>query len=152
MRRKLDRKKRRLCVLYAAEARNGHSELRAINIRDLGMLNCRDAELSKYMFQVTWIRQGHADGRKDRQLLTVGRGTHSIDTRFVVVNSPDWSLMIKNVKHEDAGLYECQVTQALRTIMSTSESMLQGSDVRPAEAPRCITGGRARILYAYISD
>lgn len=55
------------------------------------------------MFQVTWIR------RKDRQLLTVGRDTHSIDTRFVVLNSPDWSLLIKNVKQEDAGLYECQV-------------------------------------------
>lgn len=53
---------------------------------------------------VTWIR------RKDRQLLTLGRGTHSIDTRFVVVsNSPDWTLLIKNVKHDDAGLYECQI-------------------------------------------
>ncbi|XP_076682595.1 limbic system-associated membrane protein [Andrena cerasifolii] len=53
---------------------------------------------------VTWIR------RKDRQLLTVGRSTHSIDTRFMVVsNSPDWTLLIKNVKHDDAGLYECQI-------------------------------------------
>ncbi|XP_012221339.1 neuronal growth regulator 1-like [Linepithema humile] len=51
----------------------------------------------------TWIR------RKDRQLLTVGRSTHSPDTRFVVMNSPDWSLLIKNVKHEDEGLYECQI-------------------------------------------
>ncbi|XP_028050982.2 neural cell adhesion molecule 2 isoform X2 [Monomorium pharaonis] len=53
---------------------------------------------------VTWIR------RKDRQLLTVGRSTHSIDTRFVVESlSPGWNLLIKNVKHEDAGLYECQI-------------------------------------------
>ncbi|XP_076657107.1 limbic system-associated membrane protein [Halictus rubicundus] len=53
---------------------------------------------------VTWSR------RRDRQLLTVGRGTHSIDTRFMVVlNDPDWNLMIKNVKKEDAGLYECQI-------------------------------------------
>ncbi|XP_011049509.1 PREDICTED: uncharacterized protein LOC105143143 isoform X2 [Acromyrmex echinatior] len=52
---------------------------------------------------VTWIR------RKDRQLLTVGRSTHSIDTRFVVSNGPGWNLLIKNVNHEDAGLYECQI-------------------------------------------
>lgn len=52
---------------------------------------------------MTWIR------RKDRQLLTVGRDTHSIDKRFVVLNNPNWSLLIKNVKQEDAGLYECQV-------------------------------------------
>lgn len=52
---------------------------------------------------VTWVR------RKDRQLLTVGRSTHSIDMRFVVANGPGWNLLIKNVNHEDAGLYECQI-------------------------------------------
>ncbi|XP_011639597.1 uncharacterized protein LOC105428798 [Pogonomyrmex barbatus] len=56
---------------------------------------------------VTWTRQRE----KDRQLLTVGRGTHSIDTRFVIASGPGWNLMIKNVNHEDAGLYECQVTR-----------------------------------------
>ncbi|XP_024886843.1 fasciclin-2-like [Temnothorax curvispinosus] len=58
---------------------------------------------------VTWIR------RKDRQLLTLGRDTHSIDTRFVVANNrngPSWNLLIKNVKQEDAGLYECQIQTA----------------------------------------
>ncbi|KAG7199370.1 hypothetical protein KM043_018209 [Ampulex compressa] len=54
---------------------------------------------------VTWIRR-----KSSHVLLTVGRRTHSVDTRFSVVqNSPDWSLLIKNVKHEDAGLYECQI-------------------------------------------
>ncbi|KAJ8667041.1 hypothetical protein QAD02_008703 [Eretmocerus hayati] len=53
---------------------------------------------------VTWIR------RKDRQLLTVGQNTHSVDKRFMIkhVNS-DWSLLINKVTHEDAGLYECQI-------------------------------------------
>ncbi|XP_015593683.1 neural cell adhesion molecule 2 [Cephus cinctus] len=53
---------------------------------------------------VTWIR------RKDRQLLTVGSTTHSPDARFVVrPSSSDWSLLIKKVKKQDAGLYECQI-------------------------------------------
>ncbi|KAK0084141.1 hypothetical protein PV325_007534 [Microctonus aethiopoides] len=53
---------------------------------------------------VTWVR------RRDRQLLTVGSDTHSMDQRFVVrPSATDWTLNIKNVKHEDAGLYECQV-------------------------------------------
>ncbi|KAK2585649.1 hypothetical protein KPH14_010269 [Odynerus spinipes] len=53
---------------------------------------------------VTWIR------RRDKQLLTFGRITHSIDTRFVVLpDKPNWNLWIKNVRREDAGIYECHI-------------------------------------------
>ncbi|XP_076172673.1 limbic system-associated membrane protein [Ptiloglossa arizonensis] len=76
---------------------------------------------------VTWIR------RKDRQLLTVGRDTHSIDTRFMVVsNSPEWTLLIKNIKHEDAGLYECQIQtepvqqRFIRLSITEAYSMIPG--------------------------
>ncbi|XP_015593613.1 neural cell adhesion molecule 2 [Cephus cinctus] len=53
---------------------------------------------------ITWIR------RRDRQLLTVGAATHSVDTRFMIrPSSSDWTLLIRTVTLEDAGLYECQV-------------------------------------------
>ncbi|XP_076238512.1 neural cell adhesion molecule 2 [Calliopsis andreniformis] len=54
---------------------------------------------------ITWVR------RRDRQLLTVGTSTHSIDNRFVVMHSStDWSLQIRAVTLQDAGIYECQIT------------------------------------------
>ncbi|XP_018396188.1 PREDICTED: limbic system-associated membrane protein-like [Cyphomyrmex costatus] len=54
---------------------------------------------------ITWVR------RRDRQLLTVGTSTHSIDKRFVVRHSStDWQLTIRTVTVDDAGIYECQVT------------------------------------------
>lgn len=57
------------------------------------------------LLQITWVR------RRDRQLLTVGASTHSIDKRFVVRHSStDWQLTIRTVTVDDAGIYECQVT------------------------------------------
>ncbi|CAL7939876.1 unnamed protein product [Xylocopa violacea] len=76
---------------------------------------------------VTWIR------RKDRQLLTVGRSTHVLDTRFLIAsNSPNWTLLIKNVNHDDAGLYECQIQtepvqqQFIRLSITEAYSMIPG--------------------------
>ncbi|XP_068975875.1 opioid-binding protein/cell adhesion molecule-like [Bombus flavifrons] len=76
---------------------------------------------------VTWIR------RKDRQLLTLGTDTHVIDTRFMVIsNSPDWTLLIKNVQREDAGLYECQIQtepvqqRFIRLSITEAYSMIPG--------------------------
>ncbi|XP_066598837.1 limbic system-associated membrane protein-like [Prorops nasuta] len=56
---------------------------------------------------VTWVKKrDQAEGR----LLTVGRSTHSIDSRFVVVTTnSEWNLQIRSVRHEDAGVYECQI-------------------------------------------
>lgn len=53
---------------------------------------------------VTWVR------RRDRQLLTVGATTHSVDLRFMIrPSNTDWTLLIHKVTLDDAGLYECQV-------------------------------------------
>lgn len=48
--------------------------------------------------------------RKNRRLLTVGKSTHSVDKRFVVIHSSiDWLLQIRAVTVQDEGIYECQV-------------------------------------------
>ncbi|PBC34095.1 Peroxidasin [Apis cerana cerana] len=55
--------------------------------------------------QITWMK------RKNRRLLTVGKSTHSVDKRFVVIHSSiDWLLQIRAVTVQDEGIYECQIT------------------------------------------
>ncbi|XP_031837730.1 zwei Ig domain protein zig-8 [Nomia melanderi] len=54
---------------------------------------------------ITWVNQ------KDKQLLTVGTSTHSIDDRFHAIHSSsEWALQIRAVTVQDAGIYECQIT------------------------------------------
>ncbi|KAG9431151.1 zwei Ig domain protein zig-8 isoform X1 [Apis mellifera carnica] len=54
---------------------------------------------------ITWMK------RKNRRLLTVGKSTHSVDKRFVVIHSStDWLLQIRVVTVQDEGIYECQIT------------------------------------------
>lgn len=70
------------------------------------ILSCRIENLEDRM--VFWIRNS------DLQILTAGLFTFTTDTRFKVnyensIDDTDWSLMITNVKLEDAGQYECQI-------------------------------------------
>ncbi|KAG7197224.1 hypothetical protein KM043_018351 [Ampulex compressa] len=54
---------------------------------------------------IIWVRS------RDKQLLTIGTSTHSIDGRFSVRHSSiEWTLHIRTVTLQDAGIYECQVT------------------------------------------
>ncbi|CAH1980954.1 unnamed protein product, partial [Acanthoscelides obtectus] len=58
---------------------------------------------------VSWIR------KKDipPTILTVGLGTHIADERFLVEHArhlQNWGLLIKHVRPDDAGVYECQVS------------------------------------------
>lgn len=71
------------------------------------ILSCRIENLNDKM--VVWIRN------VDLQILTAGLMTFSSDSRFKVnhensVDEKDWSLLIKNVKVEDSGEYECQIS------------------------------------------
>ncbi|XP_043287387.1 protein sidekick-2-like isoform X2 [Venturia canescens] len=53
---------------------------------------------------VTWLR------RRNRQLLTIGKATYSVDNRFMIKQSTsDFTLLIRRVTLDDAGLYECQL-------------------------------------------
>lgn len=61
------------------------------------------------MFKVSWIR------KKDSPptILTVGVGTYIADDRILIEHArhlQNWGLVIKHVKPEDEGLYECQVS------------------------------------------
>lgn len=71
------------------------------------ILSCRIENLADKM--VVWIRN------VDLQILTAGLMTFSSDSRFRVnhensVDEKDWSLLIKNVKVEDSGEFECQIS------------------------------------------
>ncbi|CAH1110826.1 unnamed protein product [Psylliodes chrysocephalus] len=60
-------------------------------------------------FKVSWIR------KKDEPptILTVGVGTYIADDRFFVEHArhlQNWGLVIKHVRPEDAGVYECQIS------------------------------------------
>ena len=56
---------------------------------------------------MSWIRH------RDIHLLTVGRYTYTSDQRFSAHHVPMthfWQLRIRELNHEDAGKYECQVS------------------------------------------
>ncbi|XP_035728572.1 immunoglobulin superfamily member 10-like [Vespa mandarinia] len=95
-------------------AQNGGSALLPCKFTDSGI--------------ITWIR------RKDKQLLTLGKITYSIDTRFTVLpDKPNWNLWIRNVKQEDAGIYECHIQtdpgkqRLIRLNITNAYSVIPGS-------------------------
>lgn len=62
-------------------------------------------------FQVSWVR------RRDWYILTADSKVYSKDERFRVsyIDSPDhtWTLLIKYIKKDDEGVYDCQVTKEM---------------------------------------
>ncbi|KAF2367516.1 Immunoglobulin V-set domain [Trinorchestia longiramus] len=71
-------------------------------------LPCRTRHSSdrKFIPQVSWVR------RRDWHILTSGTVTYTKEQRYDVHHpegSTEWTLVIKYVKQEDAGTYECQL-------------------------------------------
>ncbi|KAF0297788.1 hypothetical protein FJT64_004771 [Amphibalanus amphitrite] len=57
--------------------------------------------------QVSWIRQA------DLHILTIGRYTYTTDLRFGAEHEPGsaiWTLAIRGARHNDSGLYDCQIS------------------------------------------
>ncbi|XP_041374067.1 lachesin-like [Gigantopelta aegis] len=72
---------------------------------DLARLECSVDNLSTK--KVIWRR------KSDPNPLTIGRRTFVEDTRVLVEHAPlqrEWNLLIKHVRIDDAGMYECQVS------------------------------------------
>lgn len=72
-----------------------------------GFLTCHICSLGNDT--VSWLRHS------DAQLLTVGRNVYTSDSRFSVLHpegSDEWTLKIAGVRHEDAGMYACQISSA----------------------------------------
>ncbi|XP_043221556.1 netrin receptor DCC-like isoform X2 [Amphibalanus amphitrite] len=56
---------------------------------------------------VSWIRQA------DLHILTIGRYTYTTDLRFGAEHEPGsaiWTLAIRGARHNDSGLYDCQIS------------------------------------------
>jgi len=76
----------------------------SVSLGRTATLRCRTVNVVKK--SVSWLRH------KDVNLLSVGRYLYTKDARMKVMEDRgrgDWMLEIRNVKHSDAGDYECQV-------------------------------------------
>lgn len=63
-----------------------------------------------YQLQVLWVRRKEVEN--DFQLLTVGKQTHSHDSRFTIeFQYPNnWRLKISEAQKQDEGIYVCQIS------------------------------------------
>jgi len=76
----------------------------SVSLGRTATLRCRTVNVVKK--SVSWLRH------KDVNLLSVGRYLYTKDARMRVMEDRgrgEWMLNIRNVKHSDAGDYECQV-------------------------------------------
>ena len=60
----------------------------------------------------------------------IGEVIFTSDTRFEIAHIPEkgeWNLIIKDVKHTDAGMYECQVSSKEKNIRRLLRVTIKGN-------------------------
>ncbi|XP_074603447.1 zwei Ig domain protein zig-8-like [Brevipalpus obovatus] len=102
-------------------------------------LHCRIRQLANRT--VSWVRQ------RDLHILTAGQYTYTSDQRFSCIhleNSDDWTLEIKYVQKDDAGVYECQVNTEPKMSLSIRLSIVANKALIP-EGPELFVESGAVI-------
>ncbi|KAL7032930.1 hypothetical protein ACKWTF_007430 [Chironomus riparius] len=96
------------------------------------ILSCHIENLGDKM--VFWIRN------TDLQILTAGLATFSSDTRFRVnhentIDEKDWSLLITNVRLEDASTYECQINTEVKMKLNINLTVKEYVEMMEMDSP-----------------
>ncbi|CAH2049565.1 unnamed protein product, partial [Iphiclides podalirius] len=90
------------------DASNGNVTKITVQLGEDAYLNCRISLLQDKT--VSWVRR---KGKEELpELLTVGAVTYAADNRVTVAKRypGNWRLLIREVKPEDEGIYECQIS------------------------------------------
>ncbi|XP_053202818.1 uncharacterized protein LOC128387618 [Panonychus citri] len=110
-------------------------------------LHCKIRQLGDRT--VSWVRQ------KDLHILTVGRYTYTSDQRFTCVHlddSDDWTLEIKYIQKDDAGIYECQVSTEPKMSLSIKLGVVAAKAIIPEGSELIVEVGVTVNLTCIISE
>ncbi|XP_015794829.1 lachesin, partial [Tetranychus urticae] len=110
-------------------------------------LHCKIRQLGDRT--VSWVRQ------KDLHILTVGRYTYTSDQRFTCIHlddSDDWTLEIKYVQKDDAGIYECQVSTEPKMSLSIKLGVVAAKAIIPEGPELFVEVGVTVNLTCLISE
>ncbi|XP_026333422.1 uncharacterized protein LOC113240357 [Hyposmocoma kahamanoa] len=90
------------------DAKDGNITKVTVQLGEDGHLNCRISLLQDKT--VSWVRRRGRDEMPE--LLTVGAVTYAADNRVTVARRypGNWRLLIREVKPDDEGVYECQIS------------------------------------------
>ncbi|BFZ01919.1 hypothetical protein BsWGS_04958 [Bradybaena similaris] len=92
--------------------------------------------------KVIWRR------KSDPNPLTIGRRTFVDDERISVEHvplGPDWHLLIKQVRLDDEGMYECQVSSTARDLRKYVQLTVKFGDYIPPHGPEINITGKTYV-------